>query len=588
MTIASALTALNTDIQNARTAITNKGGTVTVDGGSSQLATDIATITTLNGTTLSVTPSTFAQSFTPTSPYNAYTNVSVPAVTYSIDPNIIAENIKSGVTILGVTGTLDNKTKLGLPANIIYGATPTIATKEIDLSNLDVSGLTQVDSYGLYYEFYGANNLPQTINFSNLTTVGNYGMANVFYNCSYNLNTQSISILMPKLSSATNNSFYYMCRPSSTSTTTAIDYVEIGNSNTPWTLSSGNAFQYAFLCARLNNGVKIKGLTSVSGTNIFNNCFAGSSGNVVDICNNQKVFEFTDLTSASSTAFGYALAYRSFRGGFVFNPFPKLETVYTGATFNYFMYYSTTRPDSVGGMYNCSIITFPKLARVGVDASTNGSFNNAFTNTDYCYAYWFPSLHTIGRTTASHSYFTKAFSATTTPNNRYRLVAYPMLEKLLTSSSSATQGCWSGCNVITYFYLPKLNSVTGVACTTYMFNDCTQNFLEIHFGKENETYIKSLAGYSNKFGATNATIYFDLINHITYNGVVYDRDGNDYKLGTGKSTDFLNLPKTYPDDRYSWKNGNNIIYTTNAWTPAIGDNVLDENDNILGTITAVS
>lgn len=44
MTVASALDALNTDIQNARTAITNKGGTVTANGGSSQLATDIATI----------------------------------------------------------------------------------------------------------------------------------------------------------------------------------------------------------------------------------------------------------------------------------------------------------------------------------------------------------------------------------------------------------------------------------------------------------------------------------------------------------------------------------------------------------------
>lgn len=44
MTIASALTSLNQDIQNARTAITNKGGIVTTGGGSSQLATDIATI----------------------------------------------------------------------------------------------------------------------------------------------------------------------------------------------------------------------------------------------------------------------------------------------------------------------------------------------------------------------------------------------------------------------------------------------------------------------------------------------------------------------------------------------------------------
>ena len=49
MTIASALADLNTDIQNARTAITNKGGTVTSGGGSSQLATDIGTITELKG-----------------------------------------------------------------------------------------------------------------------------------------------------------------------------------------------------------------------------------------------------------------------------------------------------------------------------------------------------------------------------------------------------------------------------------------------------------------------------------------------------------------------------------------------------------
>lgn len=46
MTIAFALTSLNQDIQNARTAIINKGGTVTTNGGSSQLATDIATIPT--------------------------------------------------------------------------------------------------------------------------------------------------------------------------------------------------------------------------------------------------------------------------------------------------------------------------------------------------------------------------------------------------------------------------------------------------------------------------------------------------------------------------------------------------------------
>lgn len=61
--------------------------------------------TVLNGTTINVTPSTLAQTITPTSPYNGITSVNVSAVTSSIDANITAGNIKDGVTILGVTGS---------------------------------------------------------------------------------------------------------------------------------------------------------------------------------------------------------------------------------------------------------------------------------------------------------------------------------------------------------------------------------------------------------------------------------------------------------------------------------------------------
>ena len=106
MTIASALTALNTDIQNARTAITNKGGTVTSGGGSSQLATDIGTITELKGSTTSITPTISSQTVTPTSPSNGFTSVTVPAVTAAIDSNIQAGNILQGKTILGVAGNV--------------------------------------------------------------------------------------------------------------------------------------------------------------------------------------------------------------------------------------------------------------------------------------------------------------------------------------------------------------------------------------------------------------------------------------------------------------------------------------------------
>lgn len=56
--------------------------------------------------TLTVTPTTTAQTFTAPTGTDGYSPVSVSAVTSSIDSNITAGNIKDGVTILGITGTL--------------------------------------------------------------------------------------------------------------------------------------------------------------------------------------------------------------------------------------------------------------------------------------------------------------------------------------------------------------------------------------------------------------------------------------------------------------------------------------------------
>ena len=61
----------------------------------------------LAGQTKSVTPTTSQQIITPDNDHNALTQVTVGAVTSSIDNNIQSENIKDGVEILGVTGTLE-------------------------------------------------------------------------------------------------------------------------------------------------------------------------------------------------------------------------------------------------------------------------------------------------------------------------------------------------------------------------------------------------------------------------------------------------------------------------------------------------
>ena len=58
-------------------------------------------------TTKSVDPTTENKTYTPSSSYNGFSSFTVKAVTAAIDENIVAGNIKDGVTILGVTGTYD-------------------------------------------------------------------------------------------------------------------------------------------------------------------------------------------------------------------------------------------------------------------------------------------------------------------------------------------------------------------------------------------------------------------------------------------------------------------------------------------------
>ena len=54
-----------------------------------------------------VTPTTSQQTITADDGYDGLGTVTVSAATAAIDENIIAGNIKSGVTILGVAGTYD-------------------------------------------------------------------------------------------------------------------------------------------------------------------------------------------------------------------------------------------------------------------------------------------------------------------------------------------------------------------------------------------------------------------------------------------------------------------------------------------------
>lgn len=56
-------------------------------------------------TGVTATPKTTSQTITPSKGYDGLASITVDEVTADIDANIVEGNIKSGVTILGVTGT---------------------------------------------------------------------------------------------------------------------------------------------------------------------------------------------------------------------------------------------------------------------------------------------------------------------------------------------------------------------------------------------------------------------------------------------------------------------------------------------------
>ncbi|MBQ2285413.1 MAG: hypothetical protein II244_07080, partial [Clostridia bacterium] len=107
MSIQTAIENAQQKVANAYTAVNNKGGTLPATQDLSNLPTAINTISTAGTVeTLNVTPTTSAQQFIPSGGVDGYNPVNVSAVTSNIDASITAGNIKSGVSILGVNGSV--------------------------------------------------------------------------------------------------------------------------------------------------------------------------------------------------------------------------------------------------------------------------------------------------------------------------------------------------------------------------------------------------------------------------------------------------------------------------------------------------
>ena len=90
----------------------------------------------------------------------------------------------------------------------------------------------------------------------------------------------------------------------------------------------------------------------------------------------------------------------------------------------------------------------------------------------------------------------------TTFYNCTSLVSVSLPKATLFESNGAFYGCSS---------LPSISfpNVTRFNMATSTFYGCTA-LTEIHFRADMQATVEALSGYSSKWGATNATIYFDL------------------------------------------------------------------------------
>lgn len=100
-TIVDVLNAIAAKYEGKDDAMTNAEAIANI----AAVASSITPTPTLENKT--VTPTIAEQTITAGEGYDGLGTVTVNAVTAAIDENIVAANIKSGVTILGVTGTYD-------------------------------------------------------------------------------------------------------------------------------------------------------------------------------------------------------------------------------------------------------------------------------------------------------------------------------------------------------------------------------------------------------------------------------------------------------------------------------------------------
>ena len=163
--------------------------------------------------------------------------------------------------------------------------------------------------------------------------------------------------------------------------------------------------------------------------------------------------------------------------------FPNLETVNGYSCFRFCF-------QSCDSLVSAS---FPKLTSI----TGESVFNYTFNRCSHLSSVDFSSLETIGDSSATYMFYSCA-SLTT--------ISFPALT---TVGSSGLSSCFYECRKLTTISFPALTTVKSNSFGTSAFSGCTA-LTEIHFRADMQATVEALSGYASKWGAKNATIYFDL------------------------------------------------------------------------------
>lgn len=421
--------------------------------------------------------------------------------------NTITQDVADTYTALGTKGatlpakkgtsnlkaTVDSLPKSGFP-NKLYDvdASGKVIKPSGTFSEGDFDGIVTIPSEGqpFYYAFYGAN-IEGDIVFKDLTSVAAQAFVSAF---SHTTSTKGFNVKFPKLSSITSNNDISRSFKNTFSACKGLKSFECGIR----TITLEGSF-FDTLSNSTVERISFPELETIKA----HECFSSFTYS----CPKLKTVSFPKLKTIIQNRYDDKFFYASFKSsGIEELEFPELSEMVTAG-------------NSFGGGFGNSIcasctnlkrVSFPKLTTC---LKNSQMFYEGFKDCTSLTDVNFPLLRNSGE------YFTSTFVGCTALTN----VEFPEMTDVQTNGTFCN--CTSLVSVsfpkatffksASAFYrcssLPSISfpNVTQFIMDTSTFYGCTA-LTEIHFRADMQATVEALSGYASKWGATNATIYFDL------------------------------------------------------------------------------